>query len=591
MIRKKRFIIILVALLLAAAIYAAGCGIGDFGIVPSSTAETEGEIKEDGQDLDAKLSELKDKIVSPPVILSHTSGEEIYGSSEKELIFIKGSADSGNTIEIYVNGVLQQSDIFVDIRESFETIDGIELIEGKNIIELVSVSPSGNESDPTKFNIFLIVPQKVEYLLYEDSVGMEEIENIYYSLESKPTLFLRGNYLPTSVLFVQVNDQIIGEITSDSEGVFSMDEIEVKEGSNEIAVWGITPDGLVSAPNTSTIVVVKDMTNPNPSTMSGYQEAGTNKLSWSASVDDNFDSYKIVRVENPCLNPEYPDNDVIATLSDVLNNSYIDNDIEEGRAYFYTVWTLDKAGHAVSSNVVALPKPVYGLTIAKVLPFGDDSIGRREWYYQYFELTNTSNTTIDIQPMMVWIKLDPEPDVDMEISPLWEVHLWNPDNSGEYYYSDEGIYETYIADWVTTGGVTKTETDTSYSVDGLTKTVTVTETTRKAEKGDINLKRIMTVTTDTTITVTDLTTGIDTITTTSDSTTQIVGPETIGTALAALDPGEKVKVGIKVQNISAAEDEEIMVHFQFAAIDCDGYFFIDELVSTGDLTIVSSGKN
>ncbi len=591
MMRKKRFTIILSALLLAAVLYAAGCSLGDYGILPASSIKTDDVETEDGQDIDTRLSELKEKIVSPPVILSHTSGEEVYGSGEKELIFIKGSADAGNTIEIYVNGVLQQSDINVDSRQNFETLNGLELIEGKNIIELVSIGPSGNESDPTKFNIFLIVAQRVEYLLYKDSAGMEEIDNIYYSLKNKPTLFLRGNYLPTSDLFIQVNDQIIGEILSDSEGVFSMDEIVVTEGSNEIAVWGITPDGLVSAPIISNIVVVKDMINPNPSTMSGYQEAGSNHLSWSASIDDNFDSYKIVRVENPCLNPEYPDNDVITTFNDVSVNSYIDEDIEEGRAYFYTVWTIDKAGHTVSSNVVAIPKPVYGLTITKVLPFGDDSIGRREWYYQYFELSNTSNTTIDIQPMMVWIKLDPEPDIDMEISPLWEVHIWNPDNSGEFYYSDEAVSETYISDWVTTGGITKTETETSYSSDGLTKTVTVTETIRKAEKGDVNLKRIMTVTSETTITITDLTTGVDTITTTSDSSTQIVGPETIGTAITALDPGEKVKIGIEVQNISAAADEEIMVHFQFAAVDCDGYFFIDEFVSTGDLTIVSSGKN
>ncbi len=590
MMRKIRFTIFLLVFLLVAVLYVPGCIRGDFGVVPPGP-KTEEQAEEEGQSLDSKLSDLKAKIVTPPVVLSHTSGEEVYGSGDKELIFIKGSAEIGTTIKIYVNGILQQSGILVDSRGGFETINGVELLEDKNIIELIAVNSSGNESDPTKFNIFLIVPQKVEYILFEDSVGMEEIENIYYSKDNDPTIFLRGNYLPTADLFVQVNDQIVGEIMSDAEGVFSMDEIRVKEGSNEIAVWAITADGFVSAPVFSELLVVKDLINPSPSTLSGYQEAGANNLSWQASVDDNLDSYKIVRVEDPCLNPEYPENDVIVTFTDVLKTSYIDEDVEEGRAYFYTVWTLDKAGHAVSSNVVALPKPVYGLTIEKLLPFGDDSIGRREWYYQYYELTNTSNTTVDIQPMMVWLRLDPEPDVDMEISPLWEVHIWNPDDSGEYYYSNESIFETYIANWATARGVTATETVTSYSSDGLTKTVTVTETTRKAEKGDVNLKRIMTVTTQTTITATDLITGIDNVTTTSDSSSQIVGPELAGTVIEGLDPGEKVKIGIKVQNISADDDEEIMVHFQFSVVDCDGYYFIDEIVSTGDLTIVSSGKN
>ena len=591
MMRKIRFIIYFTVFLLAVILTAAGCMPGEFGLVPADSPGTGDQAAEDGQDLDSRLSELKEKNVSPPVVLSHTSGEEVYGSGDRELIFIKGTADTGNTIEVYVNGVLQQSDIIVDSRGNFETINGVELLEDKNIIELIAVSPSGNESNPTKFNIFLIVPQKVEYILFEDSTSMKEIENIYYSTSNKPTIFLRGNYLPTADLFIQINDQIIGEIVSDAEGVFSMDEISVREGSNEIAVWAITTEGFVSAPFFSDLLVVKDLVNPSPSTLSGYQEAGANQLSWQASVDDNFDSYKIVRVENPCLNPEYPDNDVIATFGDVLVNSYIDEDVEEGRAYFYTVWTLDKAGHAVSSNVVAIPKPVYGLTIEKLLPFGNDSIGRREWYYQYYELTNTSNTTADIQPMMAWIKLDPEPDVDMEISPLWEVHVWNPDDSGEYYYSNESIYETYIADWATTGGVTTTETATSYSSDGLTKTVNIIVTTKKAEDGDVNLKRVMTVTTQTTITVTNLITGVDTVTTTNDSSTQIVGPELAGTAIVDLAPGEKVKIGIKVQNISADVDEEIIVHFHFGIVDCDGYYFIDEIVSTGDLTVVSSGKN
>ena len=41
-------------------------------------------------------------------------------------------------------------------------------------------------------------------------------------------------------------------------------------------------------------------------------------------------------------------------------------------------------------------------------------------------------------------------------------------------------------------GYTTTEEETTYSTDGLTKTVTVIETTQKTEKNDLNLKRIMT---------------------------------------------------------------------------------------------------
>ena len=96
--------------------------------------------------------------------------------------------------------------------------------------------------------------------------------------------------------------------------------------------------------------------------------------------------------------------------------------------------------------MLALPKPVYTVSISKVESFTDYSVNRREWFYQYYEITNTGNVTLDLQPIMLWIKLNPEPDVEMEITPLWEVHLWEPE-TGQYYYSNEDIYETYISDY------------------------------------------------------------------------------------------------------------------------------------------------
>ncbi len=101
----------------------------------------------------------------------------------------------------------------------------------------------------------------------------------------------------------------------------------------------------------------------------------------------------------------------------------------------------------------------------------------------------------------------------------------------------------------------------------------------------------MTVNIISTVTVTDLTTGIDTVTVANDTTTEIVEPERIGTLIEDLDPGEKIKIGVKIQNVSAANNEEIIVHFHFAPVDCDGHFFIDEIVSTGDIFTKSSGRN
>ena len=583
MIKKIKTILVLLFCLVIALSYATGCRSDSSNL---SQVSSENQAESDNS-INARLTELKNKMVSSPVVLSHKSGEEIYCSGDRDLIFIKGYADKGNTIEVYVNGILQQSDIIVDNDGNFETLKGIEIVEGKNVIELVAINPSGDKSNPTEFDIFLIVLQKVEYTIYENSENLKEIQDVYYSTETNPLVYIYGSHLPASRITIQVNDKILGETESDDQGIFEFNDIRLKPSNNEIAIWAIASDGLVSAPEFRNVEVSEDMDVPSPSNLSGYKQGNANYLSWSPNVDADFYSYKLIRVEDPCINPDLED-DAIANFPNISDKSYIDSDIVEGRSYYYTLWTLDKAGEAVSSNVVAIPKPVYSIVMKRVSPFSSPTIGRRERFYQYYEITNTGNVTVDLQPMMAWIILDPNREKEMEISPFWEVHIWNP-NTDEYYYSNESIYNTHIADWI---GGTWTETKTTYSPDGLTKTVTVTETTKKAVESEVNLKKIMTVTIKTTITVTNSSTGAETVT---DTTTKIVEPEKIGSLIVGLEPGEKIKIVIKIQNISAYANDKITVHFQFAPVDCDGNFFIDEIVSTGDFSediiVTSSGRN
>jgi hypothetical protein len=600
MMKRIKTIIVLILAVMLAAFYTTGCfrdGVDllstgtEVSAQENTTAQDNSTQEDDREDIDTRLNELKEGLLTAPVVLSHVSGEQIFSSGDKELVFLRGSAETGNTVEIYVNGILDQDGVQVDSKGIFETLNGIEIIEGNNMVELTAVSSSGRKSSSTKFSLELIVPQKVEFMLYNNSEELIEIDGSYYTSENKPEIYLRGTCLPDSDIFIQANDKIIGEVVSSESGIFVFSGMELGTGNNEIAVWAMTPDGFISAPIFKSIAVFKDIITPYPSNLTGYQSGHANYISWNSSIDDNFNSYKIVRVEDPCINPEYPENDVIVTLNDQTTTSYIDEDIEEGRSYYYTVWTLDKAGHVVSSNVLAIPKPVYTISMSKVESFTDISVSRREWFYQYYEITNTGNVTLDLQPIIAWIRLSPEPDPEMEITPLWEVHLWNPDDTGSYYYSNESIYESYISDWVNSYGDTITDTETMYSADGLTKTVTVTETTKNTENNDVNLKRIMTVGTITTVTNTDLTTGVDTVTVATDMTTQIVEPERVGSLIEDIDPGEKIKIGVKIQNVSAANDEEIIVHFHFAPVDCDGHFFIDEIVSTGDIFSKSSGRN
>jgi len=101
----------------------------------------------------------------------------------------------------------------------------------------------------------------------------------------------------------------------------------------------------------------------------------------------------------------------------------------------------------------------------------------------------------------------------------------------------------------------------------------------------------MTVITETTITVTDLSTGVETVTLTTNTSTRIVAPEEIGSSIVGLKHGEKIKIAIKIQNVVAYVNDQITVHFNFAPVDCDGNYYIDEIVSTSDVTVTGSGRN
>jgi len=598
MVKNVKIILVMLVCLVLVLSYSQACSFGAaetaVGEDTAQTGNTDGseDAGDSGNLIIDKLNELKDRIVSPPVVLSHDSGEIIYGAGDKELIFIKGYADAGNKIEVYVNG-LQQEDLIVDNNGNFETLNGVEIAEGENTIELISIDSSGRESNPTEFSLFLDALDEIEFTLYDNSTDLDKIGDTYYSEEIHPEVYIYGNSLSSADVSIQVNDKIVGEVTADPNGVFSLDNVVLKQGINEIVVWAVSPNGFLSnSPTFKELMVCMDLDVPYPSNLTGYQQEGMNYLSWDVSPEAIFDSYKLVRVDDPCLNPDYPEHDVIATFNDITASNYIDDDIVSGKSYFYTLWSLDEAGHAVSSNVVAIPKPDYTISIKPVTTSIDNTISRREWFYQPFEITNEGTIPINIQPLMAWMDLDPESEgEEVEISPLWEVNLWDP-NTSEYYYESGGIYDTYYADWAKTNGYTTTEETTVYSVDGTIKTVTTVETTQQTEYSEVNQRRVMSTTIVTTTEITDLTTGVTTTTTlTPDTTTSLVEPEIIGSVIPDLKPGESTIVEVKIQNIAAENGEKIIVHFHFVPVDCDGYYYIDEIVSTGDVIAIGRSRD
>ncbi|MEI7615982.1 MAG: hypothetical protein WCJ54_04640, partial [Actinomycetota bacterium] len=388
------------------------------------------------------------------------------------------------------------------------------------------------------------------------------------------------------IVFLKVNDKIIGQTLSGETGVFSFSGIQLSQGSNIISAWYSSGDNQPSAQVDKEINVSKDLVSPDPSSLIGFIDSTGNHLSWVQSTDDKFVSYKIVRVDNPAVNPIYPENDVIATISDKNIINYTDTDIIPGKAYFYTLWILDEAGNLTSSNVLPLPTPKYAISINRMPVLQENIIARRGWYYEYYELTNTGNVPVYIQPILVWILLEPESQESLALNPLWAVYIWDPKLGDNYYYKNEGIRESIVSDWVIGR---KNTVDVVYA--GDTKTTTVIEYHELSE--DNPSKKVVTYYTITTITTENIITGVleTGVPVQSELITAIVKPHTDGfTTIEAIKPGDKIRVAVLIANVAADKGDKIAVHFNFAPADSLGFYFTDDIVSTGDIFITSSGK-
>jgi hypothetical protein len=586
---KKYFKIISVFFTAAFLILAvSSCGI-------SNSAESSG-VQKTGQssagetsssfDLTKELNSLKEKLVNPPVITSHNPYQELTSNNDRELIIIKGKSGIGTSIVLKVNGISVDKKYIVDSSGDFEIDDGVEIVEGTNIVEIFAVNADGEKSEPTKLTFLLNIQKNLAFNVYETPDNLVEISDQLYSKEYKPSVYIHGIALSVVDVYLKVNDKIIANVQSSDTGVFFFENVQLSHGVNDISVWYVSGDGQPGVQVSKEITVFKDTVSPDPSSLTGYIGSNGNHLGWAKSTDAGFTSYKIVRVEDPAKNPHYPQDNVIATIADRNVSSYTDTDIIPGKAYFYTLWTLDEAGNLTSSNVLPLPAPKYTISMEKLPTLQGNVLARREWYYEYFEITNTGNVPVYIQPILVWFLLDPASDPAMALNPLWAVHIWDP-NTGTYYYSNEDIRESQISDWIGHGSTQRTET-VSYSSDGLTKTTTTLEVYKIAEE-TVGM-RVVTFDKTTTITVEDLVNGTSKTTTAHEVSKGIAAPEKIGSLIGPIEPGEKIKIAVKIANVAADNGDKIVVHFHFAPADSSGYYFTDDIVSTHDIFITSSGK-
>ena len=566
------------------------CSFGDNGNTgeESFTGQSISDETTSSFDLTGALNTLKEKLVNPPMITSHKPYQEFTSVNGKELVIIRGKSDIDTSIGLKVNGLTSDKKYAVDSNGDFEIKDGVEIVEGSNTVEIYAVRADGEKSEPTKLTFLLTTKKDLVFSVYGNISNLIEISGQFYSREFKPLVYIRGIALPGVDVYLKVNDKILGQTIASDTGLFSFENVLLSHGVNTVSVWYVSGDGSPSAKEDKVITVFKDAVSPNPSSLTGYVGSGGNHLGWAQSMDAGFIAYKIVRVEDPVENPHYPDDNVIATITNKNNTSYTDTDIIPGKAYFYTLWTLDNAGNLISSNVLPLPAPKYLISMKKLPSLQDNVLARREWYYEYFEITNTGNVPVNIQPILVWFLLEPDSDEEMALNPLWDVYIWDPDTGNYYYENDLVIKQSFISDWI--GQITSDRSETvNISPDGLIKTTIVKEVYKIAEETVGNRRvKINTVTTETNENL--LTGEIETLEPTSVFSLVAVTPREIGNVIEGLQPGEKIKLAVKISNVAADNGDKIVVHFHFAPTDSSGAYFTDDIVSTHDIFITSSGK-
>src|SRR5680860_967147 len=158
--------------------------------VSSSITKPAGDETSSSFDLTKELNNLKEKLINPPMILSHKSYQELYSNRDKELVIIKGKSDIGTSITIKVNGILIEKKYAVDSNGDFETGDGVEIAQGTNTLEIYAVNAAGEKSEPTKLTFLLNTQKNIGFTVYENADNLIEVSSEFYSRETKPSVYI-----------------------------------------------------------------------------------------------------------------------------------------------------------------------------------------------------------------------------------------------------------------------------------------------------------------------------------------------------------------------------------------------------------------
>lgn len=127
-----------------------------------------------------------------------------------------------------------------------------------------------------------------------------------------------------------------------------VDYLEIEEGKTYYYVVEVV-DALEAATPSNEVSATVEDDLPTAVVLTSSVPAGetTVSLSWSPSLDLDFQSYEAYRSESPGVNET---NDLVVSITEIERIQWIDSGLRENTDYYYSIYVRDKGDHATGSN-------------------------------------------------------------------------------------------------------------------------------------------------------------------------------------------------------------------------------------------------
>lgn len=409
---------------------------------------------------EAKEFKFSAEEASPPIItLPDPLDPNFFINGESANLDIRGTSEPGVRLKLYTGNVEVATTTSSSSGEF--VFKDVLFVLGENHFKLVTISSSGHESRSTEIAYRVSAPPVPTIEFPSDG------EELRTSTDTK-VVFVRGRANAGINIEVIVNGEVAGVAEADNSGFYEVADVELPLGDIEITARTILLIENVRyySPVARTIVKVsKDTIPPKAVNLTGTSNGSKNRLAWTRAPESDFLAYKILRTD-PFSNPDISTDDVLMTITDVNMTVFEDEPPVPGRAYYYTVWVMDEAENFISSNVLDLPKIVFGLQLIPLSEYKDfKEVSRNHYWYSEYELKNTGNVEETIR-FDYFIKTYPSGNPNPD---SWFIKLWRV--GGEYLFESRGMGETAEPTAETTSTTVTTTTEAT------TTTTTTTEET------------------------------------------------------------------------------------------------------------------